>query len=180
MSAASLISLARLGAAPIVAWLILAGHDTAAFWLFALAGLSDAIDGPLARALGRATVIGGYLDALADKTLLAGAFVALAVRGMVPPWLVVLVATRDVLIVAGAIARNINEHRPRMDPLRISKVNTAGQVVLAAVVLAERGLGLAVAPWADMLVWFVTATTLASGIAYLLAWIRRRRVEAAS
>jgi cardiolipin synthase len=174
----SLISLARLGSAPIVAWLILDGHDRAAFWLFALAGLSDAIDGPLARALGRATALGGYLDALADKALLVGAFVALGVRDLVPAWLVVLVATRDVLIIAGVIARNRKEHRPRMDPSRISKMNTAGQVVLVAVVLAERGLGFALAPWAAILVWLVAATTLGSGMAYLLAWTRRRRVEA--
>lgn len=177
MNLPNIISLARLVAAPVTVWLILTGYDTLAFSLFVTAGVSDAIDGLIARHFGRATLLGGYLDPIADKALLVGAYLSLGDRGLVPLWLVILVVSRDILIVGGAILVHTMTRRLRMEPLLVSKANTVAQIVLVAVILAGLGLGLDVARWVDPMIWVVAATTAASGAAYVVTWARRLAAE---
>lgn len=172
------ISLARLLAVPVTIYLILESQYQSAFWLFAAAGISDAVDGVLAKRLGVVSEIGAYLDALADKALLVGVYVALGVEGHLELWLVILVVFRDILIVGGAILFRLLTRTLTMQPLMVSKVNTVTQIVLAAVVLGRLGLDIAIDEVVVVLVYAVAATTLASGGAYLIDWTRRAaRVE---
>ena len=101
MNVANLISLARLLAVPLMIYLILQDAMAFAFWLFVVAGVSDAVDGFLARHLGQASELGAHLDPLADKVLLVGVYVTLGYLDHLPTWLVILVVFRDFLIIGG-------------------------------------------------------------------------------
>jgi len=164
------ISLARLLMVPIVVWAILDDRVGLAFWLFVGAGLSDAIDGFLARRLSCITVVGEYLDALADKALLMSIFVTLGAEGYLPNWIVILVVSRDVLIIGGAMLYQLLTHNLKMSPLYISKINTVVQIVLAGFVLGSQGLGLEADLPIVALVWLAGLTTLLSGASYIVAW----------
>lgn len=166
----NIITLARLLAVPVTIYLVLQEQFTPAFWLFVAAGVSDAVDGFLAKRLGVESQIGAYFDPLADKALLVGMFVTLGYLGHVATWLVIMIVFRDVLIVGGAILFQTITQSLRMDPLYISKVNTAAQITLAGIVLAGPGLGLDLPFLSKALVYIVATTTFASGAAYVIKW----------
>jgi len=164
----NLISVARLVAVPVVVWLILADRMAAAFWIFVGAGISDAVDGYLAKRLEARTVLGSYLDPLADKLLVIAIYVLLGRGGFIPAWLVVLVIARDAALLGGSILVVKTNRTAAMRPLLVSKLNTVLQILFAALVLARLGLG-----WPDigighdMLVYAIAVTAVASGVAYL-------------
>jgi cardiolipin synthase len=135
MSIPNLISLGRLLSVPLAVWLILVGELGWAFWLFVASGLSDAIDGFIARAFRSRTALGGYLDPIADKALLVSVYLALGHVGYLPVWLVILVVFRDILIIGGVLLLYTLKESFAMQPSFISKVNTTMQIVLAALVL---------------------------------------------
>jgi cardiolipin synthase len=172
VSLPNLISLARLLAVPLAIYLILSGLYAASFWLFVAAGVSDAVDGFLAKKFGQTSTLGAYLDPLADKALLVGVCVTLGYTGHLPTWLVILVAFRDVVIIGGVILLHISSQSVRMRPLVVSKVNTAAQIALVAVVLGELGVGAGPGMIRDALVWLAGGTTVLSGGAYLVQWFR--------
>jgi len=166
----NIISLARLISVPMVVWLIVAGHLAVAFWVFVAAGLSDAVDGAIAKGFGMTSELGGYLDPIADKALLGAVFIALGWRGDVPTWLVILVVSRDFLLVGGTILMIVLDQAVIIAPIMISKINTACQIALAAVILGEHGLGLELDPMPGLLTPLVAATTVISGGLYLYGW----------
>ena len=166
----NLISMGRLLAVPVAVWLIVSGHLAAAFWLFVAAGISDAVDGYIARRFALRTTIGSFLDPIADKALLVGVYVTLGAMGHLESWLVILVVFRDLLIVGGSVLYRLLAGTIEMQPMFISKINTAAQITLAGVRLAELGLGLAYPPLGELLVDVVAATTLLSGAAYVATW----------
>src|SRR5260221_3329335 len=102
LSIPNLITLARILLVPVVVWAITAGEMQFAFLLFVAAGISDAVDGFLAKRFGMTSELGAYLDPLADKVLIVSIYVSLGVVGGIPLWLVILVVSRDIMIV-GAI-----------------------------------------------------------------------------
>lgn len=166
------ITLARLCAVPAIVWLVLRAEFAAAFWLFALAGASDAIDGWLARRRG-VSAVGALLDPVSDKVLLDGLYVTLAAVKVLPDWLAILVLFRDLVIVGGVLVLAFLGQKITIRPLKISKLNTALQILLVMVALLQTayphtlvGTGLWV--FGRVLVWVVGATTLASGAAYIL------------
>jgi cardiolipin synthase len=169
---ANAITLARLCIVPAAVWLVLRGNCIAAFWLFLSAGLSDAIDGWLARRRG-ATALGAILDPLADKALLVSMYVTLAAVKVLPDWLAILVVFRDLVIIGGVLALSVLGAKVVIRPLMISKFNTVLQIGLVAGALLHAGLGLST-PLLPMLVWLVTASTLASGAAYVAVAARTR------
>lgn len=173
MNIPNLISLARLLIVPVVIWLILDGDLLIAFWLFVAAGVSDAVDGYIAKRFHAHSVLGGFLDPLADKALLVSVYVALGYKGYLENWLVIMVVFRDLLIIGGALLFHTITQSLAMAPLTISKINTAAQIVLAAVMLAAGGFGIDYGWVRDALVYLVAATTLASGAAYVVRWTRR-------
>ena len=164
----NIITIARLIAVPVVVWLFLIEEMTIAFWVFVGAGVSDAIDGYLAKRLDARSVLGSYLDPLADKLLLIAVFLLLGRGGFIPLWLVVLIVARDAMLLGVSMLVVRKDRKTAMHPLMISKLNTALQIVLAGLVLARLGLGFPdIGMGHDVLVYAVAVTTTLSGLAYL-------------
>lgn len=167
----NVITLGRVILVPLVFWLLVTGQTQAAFFAFVIAGLSDAVDGYLAKTFGWKTELGSYLDPLADKLLLVSIFLALGVAGDLPLWLVIAVVSRDILIVIAIMLSWLLGNPMSIRPLAISKANTVAQIVLAATVLADEGFGLGLATTRFVLVWLTGALTVASLAAYLRGWL---------
>ena len=163
----NLITLARLLSVPLAIWLILGQRFGVAFWVFVGAGVSDALDGYIAKRWNRRTRLGAVLDPIADKALLTGVYLTLAVAGHLPVWLVFLVILRDALIVLGYVVIRSTATRTRLDPLYISKVNTLVQIALVGFVLARLGLGIEEGLETTLLVAATAITTVSSGLSYL-------------
>ena len=155
-------------------WLIESAHYEGALIIAAIAGLSDAIDGFLARRFGWRTWLGGILDPIADKLLLMAGFLWLAFAGDVPIWLAALVIGRDLVIVSGAVAYYHLIGRFDASPSPLSKLTTLAQIVF---VLAEllRLSHLLVVPdnVRSATIGIVAALTVASGIHYIVVWSAR-------
>ena len=164
------ITLGRIISVPVIFWLLLSGENKIAFFVFLCAGLSDAVDGYLAKRFDWRTELGSYLDPLADKLLIVSIFIALGVRNELPLWLVIAVVSRDILIVAAVLLAWLLDLPVRIKPLVVSKANTVAQIVLAATVLADQAFALGLGTARLVLVWITGALTLISLAAYLRAW----------
>ena len=164
----NLISLIRLLLVPAEIWLILDGRYGLAFWILVGAGISDGLDGFIAKRFDRRTRLGALLDPFADKAMLVSVYITLGVIHQLAAWLVILVVVRDVLIVGGFLLIQAFGVPKHYDPLFISKLNTGAQIILIGFVLAR--LGLDAAPgWPDLVLGLVVAaTTVASGLSYLV------------
>jgi cardiolipin synthase (CMP-forming) len=171
MSLPNLITIGRILLVPLTIWLIVSDQYFPAFLVFIIAGVSDAIDGFLARRLSLHTELGRYLDPLADKLLLVSIYVALGFQHHMPPWLVILVASRDVMIVGAVILSWLMDKPMTVKPLMVSKTNTLAQILLAGVVLAVLGFGLDVAPLLAAGYIAVAALTVASAALYMREWV---------
>lgn len=167
----NIITVGRTLLVPLVFWLVISGHDIAAFALFVTAGVSDALDGYLARRLDMRTELGAHLDPLADKLLIVSIFIALGMRGDIPSWLVITVVARDILILIGIMLASMLGKPVAIAPLQISKMTTVAQITLAALVLANAAFSLGLASILIFVVWAAAALTVASLIAYLRIWI---------
>ena len=177
---ANLVTVGRLLMVPPLVWLIVTERLQAAFWLFLAAALSDAIDGFIAKRFNAKTTLGSYLDPLADKVLLDGIYVALAMGHWLPVWLVALVIGRDLLIVCGValIRRRHATFRPK--PLLIGKINTFAQILLTACALGHVGGWVDLDAAVEVLVVVVALTTLLSGAGYAGQAVRSIRLEQTS
>jgi cardiolipin synthase len=169
------ISILRIALVPPILILILQGEYGWALALFWFAGFSDGLDGYLAVRFGWTTRLGGLLDPAADKLLITGLFVTLAVTGDIPVWLAAVVILRDVVIVLGALAYNFIVKPVPGEPTRISKLNTALQMIFILFVLSRAGFD-----WPDeisitVLGAAVFVTVVISGVDYVLAWSARAR-----
>ena len=173
MNLPNLITFGRLLSVPVAVYLIMQSAYLAAFVLFVAAGVSDALDGYLAKRNGQTTQLGAILDPMADKTLLVGVYVTLGLQGNLPNWLVVLVVFRDLLIVGGVIILFLVRLEVRMRPLIVSKINTATQLALAAIVLAELGFRLDIMGVVQFAIYAAAATTAVSGASYMVSWTRQ-------
>ncbi|MGI9383109.1 MAG: CDP-alcohol phosphatidyltransferase family protein [Methyloligellaceae bacterium] len=172
MNIPNLITVGRIFLVPLVVWLIISGNMQLAVVTFVIAGLSDALDGYLAKRYNWQTVLGAYLDPVADKALLMSIYVVLGIFGHLPVWLVIAVVSRDVIII-GAILLSWIVGRPvKVHPLYISKANTAGQIFLAALVMADLGFSLGLAWLTGVVIWVTGALTVLSAGAYLVSWLR--------
>lgn len=153
--------------------------------LFFIAGLSDGLDGFLARRFGWLTRLGSVLDPLGDKLLMTAIYFTLGLMERLPVWLVVLVIGRDLVIVLGAMAYRLLIKDITMHPLLISKINTGAQILLVLAVMVSRlsiplitdfpGTAEKLAVLITVLIYFVTFTTIASGVSYVLIWSKRAR-----
>jgi cardiolipin synthase len=169
----NLISLGRLLLVPLAISLIFDGAYWAAFWVFVAAGVSDALDGFIAKRFDLRTRLGALLDPVADKVLLVSVYVTLGIAGQIWTWLVVLVVFRDVMIVGGFLLIQAVAAMPKpAHPLFISKVNTGVQVAMVGYVLARRGLGAEVGPMDVVMGIAVAVSTIVSGLTYLVRWAR--------
>ena len=143
-----------------------------AFVLFVVVGISDGVDGYIARKFDQRTELGAYLDPLADKTLLVTMFVALGYLEAIPQWLVIIVLTRDVLILSGVMVAFVIGNPIEIKPLFVSKANTAVQIVLVSLALAMPAFALDLSTVQSILVWVCAVLTIASAFAYFAAWTR--------
>lgn len=171
MTIPNLITLMRFLMVPAVIYALLLGATMPAFVIFVIAGVSDAVDGFIARQFNQQSELGAYLDPIADKLLLVTVFIMLAILGDLPQWLVVLVVSRDVLIVTAVILSSLMAQPVEVNPLFVSKANTACQIALAAVVLAELAFGTTFGGLREILIYGVAALTILSAGAYLKVWI---------
>lgn len=174
MNVPNSLSLARLLAVPLIVWLILVEAWGWAMALFLAAGVTDAIDGWIAKRFNMRTELGAYLDPLADKVLLVCIYVLLSVQGHLPLWLTILVVSRDLLIVGGVLLSYAMGISLAIRPLWVSKANTFAQIGLAffaLLLLAVPALdGLAVIY--EAMVYAVATTTVLSGAQYVIEWAR--------
>lgn len=157
---------------PLVVWLIITRQFELAFWAFLMAGISDGVDGFIAKQFNQQTALGAYLDPLADKALLVSIYVALGVQQEIPAWLVIMVASRDLAIVAAVLLSWMLDKAVTMHPLFVSKVNTTGQIVLAAMILGGLGFELELLQFRDVAVAAVAGLTVVSLVAYLVVWLQ--------
>jgi len=170
----NVITFARLCAVPLSVWLVLERQFAQAFFLFAAAGASDAVDGWLARRNGGGNTLGALLDPVADKALLVTMYVTLAAVSVLPDWLAILVVFRDVVIVGGVVVLSLLGQPLMIRPLYISKINTVLQILLVGTSLLLPGFGVAPPAAMDLLIAAVAVTTLWSGAAYVWITVRRR------
>lgn len=176
----NLITIARILLVPVIVWAIGSGEMLFAFVLFLAAGLSDAVDGFLAKRFGMTSEFGSYLDPLADKALIVSIYIALGISQALPRWLVILVVSRDIMIVAAVILSWLVARPVLVRPLAISKANTAAQIVLATLVLASLGLRLKFDWLIGACIALVASLTLVSIAAYVREWVRHMSSTEAS
>ena len=168
----NLITLARLMSVPLMIWLIVSQRFGTAFCVFVGAGVSDGLDGFVAKRFDCRTRLGALLDPAADKALLSSVYVALGIAELLPNWLVILVVFRDVTIIGGFILLQTIAAPRKFDPLYISKLNTLVQIALVSYVLGRLGIGFVDGALTDILVATTAVTTVLSGLSYLVRWAR--------
>jgi cardiolipin synthase len=180
LSIPNLITLGRILLVPIVVWAIsYPGMMWLAFVLFVVAGVSDGVDGFLAKRFGWTTELGAYLDPLADKALIVSIYLALGINDQIPRWLVILVVSRDILIVGGIMLSWLMGDPLKIKPLLVSKLNTVAQILFACVVLGTLGFDIKAETLTLVLMVVVASLTLMSVAAYVAEWIRHVNSAAA-
>jgi cardiolipin synthase len=172
LSIPNIITLGRILLVPIIVWAIGSSQMEIAFGIFIIAGVSDAVDGFLAKRFNMASELGALLDPLADKALLVSIYMALGIWGAIPRWLVILVVSRDIMIVSAVIVSWLFDKPVPIKPLMVSKFNTVAQVGFAALVLAALAFGFQPMPYDYILMGLVTLFTLASVSLYLVEWVQ--------
>lgn len=169
----NIISLVRLLAVIPVVFLLLEREFAWALLLFVVAGVSDGIDGWLAKHYGWQSRLGGILDPLADKALLVSCFLVLGALDLIPVWLVLAVVFRDLLIVGGAILYNYSVEELEAAPTQISKLNTLLQILLVVLVTVDAGVLDLPDGLIEALIWACLVTVVASGTQYVWIWSRK-------
>jgi cardiolipin synthase len=173
----NLLSLLRMGLVPLFIIAVLDGQMKRALLIFVVAGVTDALDGFVARAWNQKSPLGAYLDPIADKILLTSAYVTLSIPvlnhgGMqIPPWITVLVIARDLLMVVVALILFLVEGVRRFPPTVISKINTAVQVAAIVTVLLTV-LWPDLESFATVMLYAVALLTITSGLDYTYRTLR--------
>ena len=172
MTIPNYITIFRFILVPFIVMALLSGYVGAALIGFVVAGISDGIDGFIARRYNQGSELGAYLDPIADKLLLVSLFVVLGFVKELPVWLVVIVVSRDIFIIGAVLLGAVIGKPLEMHPLLVSKANTALQIVLVAVTLADIAFDFSLAGIRMVLVWTVALLTAASATAYLMTWTK--------
>lgn len=173
----NLLSTLRLGLGPLAGWAIVDCGCGRALWIFAVAAITDAADGLLARRWGVVSRAGAYLDPLADKLLMLFAYLGLWLRGAIPGWVVAIILGRDFFIVAMAAAGLLLTRYREFPPSRLGKISTVVQALGGVCILLACWQGREGPGW---LFWLIAAVTLASGMDYArrgwLLWRLRQKM----
>ena len=174
------ISLLRLLAVPVVAWLIIQQRWEAACWLFLAAAVSDGIDGLIARWFNQTTPLGAALDTVADKALGVVTLVMLTQAKAIPLWVALVILLRDSIIVLGALSyRGLAGHL-EIHPTWLGKTHVFAEFALLALVLAGLGKLLVVDAWLSSLFAVVFVIAVISGVQYVWIWSAKARQERAA
>jgi len=178
----NLLTLARIGLVP---WLLVLLQEQEYGWslaVFVIAGASDGLDGFIAKRFDAMTKLGAILDPLADKALIVSAYVMLSVMQVIPFWLMIAVVFRDVVIVGGYLIMVLFFGSVKMQPLKVSKLNTFTQIAYIVVVLVTLAFAIDLDQLFVWMNYFVLVTSVISGGAYVYIWAIRatERVERTS
>ena len=168
----NIITLGRIILVPFIVWAIVSSQMEIAFAIFVIAGVSDAVDGFLAKRFGMTSELGAYLDPLADKALIVSIYLTLGIKDLIPGWLVILVVSRDIMIVGAVMLSWLVGTPIKVKPLLVSKLNTVAQIVFACVVLGTIGFGYSWPNLTSILMAIVAVLTLLSVAAYVAEWVR--------
>ncbi len=172
MTIPNLITVFRLILVPIVIVTILQEEWKWAFALFVIAGISDGLDGYIARQFDLRSEFGAVIDPLADKVLLVAIYITLAIVEVIPSWLAIVVVSRDLMIVMAFMVSWVMEQPMAVKPLFLSKVNTALQIAFAAFVLGGLAFALDLGMLVDLLTIFIVLLTIMTAGLYLVRWLR--------
>jgi cardiolipin synthase (CMP-forming) len=172
MNIPNFITIGRILLVPVTIWFLISYEFGAAFAVFLIAGLSDGVDGWLARITSTQTELGAYLDPIADKALLVSTYATLGIIKILPAWLVFAVITRDVLIVGGVILARLMDKPIEVKPLMISKANTVLQIAFVVGVLGMLSLDWQAKILMALASYAVLALTVLSGLGYMMAWAK--------
>lgn len=172
LSIPNVITLGRILLVPVMVWAIASGEMRIACLLFLAAGLSDAVDGFLAKRFNMTTELGAYLDPLADKAMIVSIYVSLGITGAIPRWLVILVVSRDIMIVGAVMLSWLMGKPVAIRPLMVSKLNTVAQIAFAGLLLASLGFNFKADFLLVTLMALVAVLTLLSVGYYLAEWAR--------
>ena len=172
MTIPNLITIGRILLVPLIIWLTVIEQPLTAFLVFVAAGISDGVDGFLARQFDLRSDLGGYLDPIADKALLVSIYVVLSVMSEIPVWVTIMVVSRDVLIVGGVVLSWMVGRPVAMAPRAVSKINTLAQILLAALVLGDLAFQLEIDAIRAVLVYLVGVSTVVSTADYVVGWVR--------
>jgi cardiolipin synthase (CMP-forming) len=173
----NLITLARLAMVPLIISMIVLPNWLAAFLIFLAAGISDGVDGFLAKRFNLQTELGAFLDPVADKALLVSIYVALAITGEIPAVIAILVVSRDVMIVGAFVTAWAMDKPMQVRPHVISKANTAAQITLAAAILGIQAFNLTIGEWFYFTLYTgVAVLSLASLAIYFVQWLRHMEI----
>jgi len=129
MNLPNALTLMRILLIPLFVILLISKSFDKALYIFIIAGITDALDGFIARIWHQRTELGYYLDPIADKLLLASAFVTLSILRIIPSWLTVIAMSRDVIIALGFWVLTMTDHKPTVDPRYTSKITTVLQIL---------------------------------------------------
>lgn len=174
----NLFTLSRLLLAPVIVYAILNGQALAALAIFAAAAATDVVDGYLARHFGAATAAGAFLDPIADKLLLTGVYLALALAGSAPWWLVGAIFGRDLLILAASAVALLATKLRAFPPSRWGKTSTFFQILTAVAFMGRDAFGYPLlATLSALLIWPTLALTVWSGIHYGWRGARLLRID---
>jgi len=169
------ITIVRLILVPVLILLLRDGEYGYALAVFTIAGLSDGLDGYLARKYHLQSELGGFLDPVADKVLMVSAYISLALLGLLPTWAVLLVVARDFLIIGFFMMLISLGDEMHPAPSIYSKVNTAFQVLLVVMVLVDQAFALGITRFVELLTYSVAVTTVVSAANYYWIWIAQRK-----
>jgi cardiolipin synthase len=168
----NLLTIVRILMIPLFVYLLVYGYTRWALGTFVVAGLTDALDGAIARMWHQQTTLGRYLDPMADKMLLTAAFVALAVLSWIPFWVLIIVVSRDIILLIGTAVMHLTLGDFDISPSLLGKTTTFLQLVLVVLALWV-GAGVGAVPHYDAALWVMVAVTVLSGTQYLYRGIRR-------
>ncbi len=170
------ITLARLFLVPVLILVLKNENYQLALLIFLVAGISDALDGYIAKKYNFVTHFGAVLDPVADKLLLVSAYIMLTIIGHVPFWLVLAIVTRDLFIVGGYMVVTSMMGAVTMNPSLLSKLNTVMQILLVIAILAEKAAGQDYPLFMTALIYIVLTTTITSGVHYFWIWIVKKEI----
>jgi cardiolipin synthase len=176
----NVLTLSRIVLVPFVAWRLAVYDLSGAFWLFTLAALTDLLDGNLARLLDQRSVLGAWLDPIADKLMLLSTLFMLAWDDILPLYLAIIVGARDLVILAGAAAYRRLTGGLDVHPTISGKVATFVEFILVALALANAALELGLTHHIPLLSALAAALALLSGVRYVWLWTEKARAWLAS
>ncbi len=171
MNLPNILTLTRVLLIPFFVIFIINKNFQWAFFTFAVAGITDGVDGLIARITHQRTELGAYLDPIADKLLLSSAFISLAIIEFIPSWLVVIVITRDVIILVGFLVMWLTNYHPEINPSLLSKMTTAFQIITILLVLMI-GYSPTFQQLSVIAIYATAVLTILSGLQYIYTGTR--------